>query len=166
MSASDSFQVGPFPGWLGEMAALHGRYYAENWQFPTSFEAKVAREAAAFVDRYRPGRDLILSQRGDGHALATITLDVTDPAHASGEAHLRWFIVAETLQGQGLGRRLLDGAIGHAKAIGAASIYLTTFRGLDAASAAYARTGFVIVQEQEGRTWGRAVIEQRLECRL
>ncbi len=33
---------GPWPGLLGDVVAMHGRYYAANWQFPVVFEAKVA----------------------------------------------------------------------------------------------------------------------------
>ena len=157
---------GPTPGWLGAMVALHGRYYAEHWQFPLAFEARVATEAAAFVQRYVDGRDVILSA-WDGNGLrATVTLDVSDPALEPGLGHLRWFIADPAAAGRGLGTRLFDEAISRARQVGLGRLYLTTFEGLTRAAQLYARAGFGIVHEADGATWGRVVREQRLERRL
>lgn len=162
----DAWIGGPHPGWLGDTAALHGRYYAEAWGFPQQFECKVAREMADFALRYDPARDLALTFRGCGQALATLTLDGSDSALAPGQAHLRWFIVDAALRGRGCGQALMDRMLGFARATGYSSVYLTTFRGLDAAATLYARAGFVVTDESEGATWGRTVVEQRLELRL
>lgn len=157
---------GPLPGLLGDVTALHGRYYAAQWGFPTVFECKVTREMAEFVARYDAARDLVLSVEGGGRVLASVTLDGSDPALTPGEAHLRWFIVDAGLAGQGIGKRLLDGAVTFARQAGFASVYLTTFRGLEAAARLYAAAGFKVVAETPGQTWGREVIEQRLVTRL
>ncbi len=47
-----------------------------------------------------------------------------------------------------------------------ASLYLTTFQGFDAAATLYRRAGFAVTDEKTGATWGRTVIEQRLELQL
>ncbi len=84
-AAAPTVRRGPWPGLLGDVVALHGRTYAAGWNFPTSFEAKVASEMAAFLCRYDPARDLVLSVAGsDGRVSASITLDVSDPELASG----------------------------------------------------------------------------------
>ena len=153
---------GPVPGLLGDVAALHGRYYAAHWGFPTVFECKVAREMAEFLARYDAARDLVLSVPGGDRVLASVTLDGSDQALTSGEAHLRWFIVEASLAGQGVGKRLLGGALTFAREAGFASVYLTTFRGLDAAARLYSAAGFKIVAETPGQTWGREVVELRL----
>ncbi|MFZ4806470.1 MAG: GNAT family N-acetyltransferase [Hyphomicrobiaceae bacterium] len=162
----DAWIAGPHPGWLGDTAALNGRYYAEAWGFPLQFECKVAREMADFALRYDPARDLALTVRADGRGLATLTLDGSDGALAPGQAHLRWFIVDAALRGRGCGQALMGRVIGFARATGYSSVYLTTFRGLDAAAALYTRAGFAVTDESEGATWGRTVVEQRLELRL
>lgn len=154
------------PGLLGEVAALHGRYYAEQWRFPVSFEAKVAREMGAFLVRYDARTDRVLSAWDGDRLLATATLDGGDAELASGLAHVRWLIVAEAARGRGLAGRLLGNLIDFAGEAGFRRLYLTTFRELEAAAALYRRFGFRITDERPGETWGRTVTEQRLELDL
>jgi GNAT superfamily N-acetyltransferase len=163
MSDGFTIETGPLPGLLGDIAALHGRYYAREWGFPTFFEAKVAREMGEFLLRYDPARDLVLSVCGADRVMGSITLDGSNPQAAPGQAHLRWFILDGSLAGQGLGKRLVGDVIAFARQAGMASIYLTTFRGLEPAGTLYARNGFPVVAEEAGVTWGREVVEQRLE---
>ncbi len=151
-------------GLIGDVAALHGRYYAAHWNFPVFFEAKVASEMAAFCLRYDAARDLVLSVDGsEGRVAGAITLDVSDEALAAGEGHLRWFIIDDAMRGRGLGKRLIADVTAFARGSGLRSIYLTTFRGLDAASKLYLNSGFRVTDEREGATWGRTVVEQRLQ---
>jgi len=157
---------GARPGLLGDVASLHGRYYARDWNFPTSFECKVASEFAAFLSRYDPAKDVVLSIEAGARVLASITLDGSDATLTQGQAHLRWFIVDDALRGRGIGKRLIGDAIAFARSAKYGSIYLTTFRGLDAASALYSAAGFAVTEEREGQTWGRLVTEQRLELSL
>lgn len=158
--------AGSAPGLIGDVVALHGRYYAEHWQFPIAFEAKVAREMADFFDHFDPQRDLVVSVRGTDRWLGSITLDGSDPTLQDGQAHLRWFILDPAVSGRGLGRHLLHSTVSFARRTGIRSVYLTTFRGLDAAARLYAAAGFRIVDERLGRTWGREVAELRLELAL
>lgn len=159
-------ELGATPGLLGDVAGMHGRYYARHWSFPTFFECKVAREMSEFLLRFDPARDLVLRVQPADRILASVTLDGSDPALPRGQAHLRWLIVDEAAQGRGLGKRLLEEAVAFARCAGFASIHLTTFRGLDAATALYTSAGFEVTQESEGQTWGRVVVEQRLELDL
>ena len=153
----------PLAGVLGDVTALHGRYYARAWSFPITFEAKVAREMAEFLARYDPARDVLLSAVVGERVVASVTIDGSDPLLPVGLAHLRWFVVDAALRGQGVGKRLLAEAVGFARKAGFAGIYLTTFRGLEAAAALYAAAGFRVVAEEMGESWGREVVEQRME---
>lgn len=148
-----------FPGALGAIVALHGRYYAEHWGFGTYFEAKVARELAAFADR-RGDDDLVLLARDGSGLAASLVLDLNDPASADRGAHLRWFIVADRCRGTGLGRKLLARAIAHLDARSGGRGWLTTFAGLDPARRLYESVGFRLAHEVEGRAWGTMVREQ------
>jgi RimJ/RimL family protein N-acetyltransferase len=163
MGAESKIQAGPTPGLLGDVTALHGRYYAVHWGFPVSFEDKVAREMGGFLCRYDPLKDLVLWTGEPNRVLGSITLDGSDPELPNGWAHLRWFILDESLAGRGLGKVMIDRVVAFARDAGYHTIYLTTFDGLHAAMALYRRAGFQVVKEQEGETWGRAVLEQRLE---
>ena len=166
MEKGYTITAGPLPGLLGDVAALHGRYYARDWGFPTYFEAKVAREMGDFLQRYDTSRDRVLSVSGNGRVLGSITLDSSDPDAQDGQAHLLWFILDEALAGQGLGKQLLGDVIAFARLAGLTSIYLTTFRDLEPAGTLYARAGFRIVAEEAGATWGQEVVEQRLQLDL
>jgi GNAT superfamily N-acetyltransferase len=151
---------GYLPGAIGAIGRLHGAYYALEHGFGVLFESKVTREFAEFAARFDPAFDgmWFAVDRGDVHGSIVI-----DGHGASGTAHLRWFILGETLRGRGLGQRLLDTALGFCRRAGHRHVYLDTFKGLDAARALYEKAGFHLVAEESGQTWGRAVTEQRFE---
>ncbi len=150
--SSPTLTRGYTPGIIAEMIALQMAYYGPAWRFGVRFEAGLAREIGAFVERYDPLRDLLLAARGpDGILLGTITVD----GHED-DAHLRWFIVGEGARGTGLGRTLMAAVVGHLDAHGRGCT-LTTFRGLDAALALYERHGFRLVSEGGTDPWSGSV---------
>jgi len=75
-------------------------------------------------------------------------------------AHLRWFITADSLRGQGAGAMLLQAAMDHVDQIGFKETQLWTFTGLDAARTLYQRHGFELRKEYDGKHWGRTQREQ------
>jgi len=164
--ASAPLIAGPRAGLLGDVAALHGRYYAAAYGFPVFFEAKVAREMGEYLLRYDPTRDLTLSVDHANRIAGAITLDGSDPEGTPDQAHLRWLILDDALRGQGYGRRLVQAVVDLAREKDFRSIYLTTFRELAPAGGVYQAFGFRVTNEQPGETWGRIVTEQRLELVL
>lgn len=149
------------PGALAGLVGLHMAYYAENWGFGQAFEVKLATESAAFLRDFNPARDLFRTAwRGD-KMLACIAIDGSEK---DGEGnHLRWFIVSDAARGTGLGARLITDALNFCDASPCPSTWLTTFAGLDAAAALYARVGFRLVGEQDDDQWQGGVREQRYE---
>jgi GNAT superfamily N-acetyltransferase len=154
------------PGLIGDVVALHARYYAESWGFGTSFEARIAAGMAALAGRYDPAQDLILSAADGGRTLGAVTIDGSDPAAPEGLLHLRWFILGEGARGRGLGRALLDEALAFSRGTGRPGVYLWTFAGLHAARRLYDGAGFRLVEEHPGDTWGTRVTEQRFLLRF
>ncbi len=147
------------PGCIGRIAELHGTYYHAHWNFGLYFEAKVATELAAFLQRYDEARDGFWTTVVGGRIEGAI---VIDGIHADTEgAHLRWFIVSAALRGQGAGRELLDVAIAYCRQKQYGRVFLWTFEGLDAARHLYESRGFKLVHQQGGAQWGTAVNEQR-----
>jgi DNA-binding MarR family transcriptional regulator/GNAT superfamily N-acetyltransferase len=145
------------PGCIGDVAGLHARYYAQASGFGVYFERKVATELSAFAEGLpAEGKNIWLFMDG-GRALASI---VIDGDLAVRQAHLRWFIVDESLRGMGVGRALLERALAFADAH-YDETYLWTFKGLDAARHLYESAGFGLTGESEGRQWGSVVTEQR-----
>lgn len=146
------------PGALGGVLGLHMDYYAAEWGFGRAFETKVASELAEFLARMDPARDLFLTAwRGDALA-GSISMDVTGGGPDG--AHLRWFVVAGSERGSGLGKQLMARAIEHADRVAAGPVWLTTFAGLEAARALYERHGFALSSQSDDDQWQGGVREQ------
>jgi GNAT superfamily N-acetyltransferase len=145
----------------GRIVQLHAAYYAGHWGFGPYFEAKVASGLAEFLDRHDPARDgLWLAMDGD-RIEGAIAIDGIR-SHAEG-AHLRWFIVSESMQGGGIGGELLRVTMDFCRDHDFPRVYLWTFAGLDAARHLYQREGFMLVEEKRGTQWGTEVLEQKWE---
>lgn len=154
---------GYYPGVLGLVTGLHGRYYAEHWGFDLSFEAQVGFELSEFMARFRDGRDGFWSALVDGHFAGAVAVDGpggAGPGHGELGARLRWFIVEPLYHGLGLGNLLLGRALDFCSRAGHRRVHLWTFRGLDQARALYERHGFVLREEQPVRQWGGEIREQ------
>ena len=156
-----SIHIGYRPGCIGRIAELHGRYYARTAGFGMHFESRVARELAAFCERFDPARDgLWLALHGDGIE-ASIAID---GQHAAEEgAHLRWFIASDATRGSGIGQRLLTAALDFCHERDYRRIHLATFEGLDAARHLYEKHGFRLIHQEPGNQWGHVVNEQGFE---
>lgn len=161
--ASDAVQTrierGYQPGVIGRVAQMHAHYYARNFGFGQFFESQVATGLAEFTARLdRPHNGLWTAVQA-GHIVGSIAIDGED---LGGEiAHLRWFIVDDSLRGSGVGRALLQQALAFCDQQGRTAVHLWTFQGLDAARRLYESAGFVLAHEQPGSQWGKEVVEQR-----
>jgi GNAT superfamily N-acetyltransferase len=161
-----SFEIveGYVPGALDRVVSLHGSYYHEQWGFGAFFEAKVATELSAFLASYKAGRDGFWTVSRDGQVEGSIVIDGINAAGSG--AHLRWFIVSDSLRGKGAGGRLLRTAMEFCREREYPSVHLWTFGGLEASRHLYEREGFQLMEEHAGTTWGTEVLEQRFECVL
>jgi len=151
--------TGYVPGTIGRITELHALYYFENWGFGKFFEAKVATELSAFLNRFDKYSDglwtLCLNNQVEGSI-------VIDGVKASSEgAHLRWFVLSSKLRGRGFGNKLMEKAVCFCRENQYHRIYLWTFEGLDAARHLYEKFGFRLVEEQVGEQWGAKVNEQK-----
>ncbi|NUX99919.1 bifunctional helix-turn-helix transcriptional regulator/GNAT family N-acetyltransferase [Paraburkholderia youngii] len=147
------------PGCIGDIASLHGRYYAQHWGFGAFFEKKVATELAEFAGALpAEGKGLWLYVE-NGRTLASVVIDGDVGTRV---AHLRWFIVDDSLRGSGIGRQLLAHAMRFVDER-FDETYLWTFQGLDAARHLYESFGFRLSDESEGEQWGTRVVEQRFD---
>lgn len=158
--------AGYVPGAVGRLAELHARYYSRHWGFGLEFEALVAAGLAEFLPRLDPARDGFWSVSRGGRVLGGLAIDSGKGGGKGQGAHLRWFIVSEELRGQGYGDRLLREAVAFCRSVGHPSVFLWTFKGLDAARHLYEKHGFRLAEEREGRQWGNLVPEQKFVLAL
>lgn len=151
------------PGMIGRVTELHGTYYFKHWALGVYFEAKVATELAAFMNRFNPAHDGAWIAKDGEQIVGAIFIDGSD-AEGLG-ARLRWFILAPEAQGRGLGNRLMTEAMTFCREAGFKRVYLTTFKGLDAARHLYDKFGFKVCVEEDGShlTGKAALIEQIME---
>ncbi|HEY7314661.1 MAG TPA: GNAT family N-acetyltransferase [Gemmataceae bacterium] len=144
------------PGDLGSIVHLHGTIYAREYGFDPTFEAYVAGPLAQFV-LARTKRDrLWIAERGE-RLVGCIAIVAASPK----EAQLRWFLVDPSARGCGLGKRLLQEAVGFCRERGYESIFLWTVSALTAAARLYRSVGFHKVEEKPGEQWGVAVVEEK-----
>ena len=153
------FVEGYKPGVLAGLVRLHMEYYGTEWGFGAGFESLVAKDTAAFLDRYDERRDLILTVWRGPVLRASIVIDGSKPLRA----HLRWFVVDKRLQGKGLGGQLMERAMAFVDERSPSNTYLTTFVGLDASAALFRKHGFKIVTGERGDGDAGAVREQMWE---
>jgi DNA-binding MarR family transcriptional regulator/GNAT superfamily N-acetyltransferase len=146
------------PGDIGQIVALHAHEYAKLAGFGVDFEAIEAADLGQFVKQGDRSSRIWVGRNAAGIVVGSIAID---RSHRPDEAELRWFLVGSETRGAGLGRRLLQDAVGYCDETGVAETMLWTFRGLDAARAMYESHGFVLVREQRGRRWGKTVTEQQ-----
>ncbi|MDB5563584.1 MAG: MarR family transcriptional regulator [Tardiphaga sp.] len=146
-------------GVIGRTVEMHAHYYGQAVGFGRFFETQVAAGLADFASRLGNSRNELWVALHSGDVVGTVAIDGEDLG--AGVAHLRWFIVDDSLRGQGIGRALLAEAVGFCDRQGFAETQLWTFQGLDAARRLYEGHGFSLAEEKPGRQWGSEVIEQR-----
>lgn len=151
--------TGYIPGAVGDVAGLHGRYYAASHGFGVRFEARVAAALGAFLEGIDE-RSLFAAVVDDaGRVQGSISIDGSQTPLAQ----LRWFILADSLHGQGWGRRLMQAAMDHARRF--PGVYLYTMEGLDAAIHLYERFGFIEAARVADAQWGTGFTNIRMEKR-
>lgn len=151
-------ETGYIPGTIGRIAELSVISMAQ-FGFATAFEARVARDAAAFCERQPSPRCGLWRAMDGGRIMGTLAMDGEDLG--DGLCHLRWFMLDAACHGQGIGTALLHKACAFADAGGFAETHLWTIRGLDAAAVLYERAGFTLAEEWQGDQWGMTVAERR-----
>jgi GNAT superfamily N-acetyltransferase len=152
------------PGAIGRITELHGTYYQQHAGFGLYFESKVACELSEFLCRYDSARDGIWLALSNGRIEGSIVIDGVE-ADSEG-AHFRWFIVSNSLRGNGAGNKLINTALDFCRTRNYKKIYLWTFEGLNAARHLYDKYGFRLARQQRGNQWGSEVNEQRFEFHL
>ncbi len=152
------------PGAIGRIVELHGAYYWRHAGFGLFFESKVACELSEFLRRFDTVRDGIWLALCDGRVEGAIIIDGSKAESEGG--HLRWFIVSDSMRGQGLGGKLIAAALAHCRLQSFPKAYLWTFEGLHAARHLYEKHGFRLIEQRPGSQWGAKVNEQRFETSL
>lgn len=152
-------KTGYQPGLISRITQMHALYYARESGFGQRFESVVAAGLAEFSNRLDNPKNMIWAAMHGGDIVGSVAMDGEDLG--PGIAHLRWFIVDDSVRGTGAGRKLLSAAVDFADQQAFVETHLWTFSGLTAARHLYESLGFECVEEQAGHQWGKQVLEQR-----
>jgi GNAT superfamily N-acetyltransferase len=141
------------PGDVGEVVALHGRVYANEYGLDVTMETHVAAGLAEWLrgPGDLPGRLWV----GDGEARIAGCIGVTGLSPET--ARLRWFVVDPAHRGKGLGGALLDEAMGFVRQSGYRRVELETFSELSGAARLYRAAGFERMRAERRQFCGREV---------
>ena len=146
------------PGDIGYLTYLHGTLYAQEYGWDHTFEAYVAGPLAEFAKSHND-RERIWIVEKDGRVAGSIAI-VEDSKE---KAQLRWLLLHPGLRAQGIGRMLVEEAIGFCKDSGYSQVFLWTVSALTAAAKLYGSAGFQLAEENTEELWGAMVTEQRYE---
>jgi N-acetylglutamate synthase-like GNAT family acetyltransferase len=146
------------PGDIGYVAHLHGRVYAEEYNYGIEFEAYVAEGLAEFFRQYVVSRDRVWVGEHDGRMVGFMLL-----MHRGTAAQLRYFISEKEYRGIGLGGKLMRLFMDALGEMDYKSAYLWTAGGLDASAHLYRKHGFVLAEEKVTENFGIKTTEQKYE---
>ena len=149
---------GPRPGDLGWLVQRHGALYAQEYGWDASFERLVAGIVAAFD----PARDAAWIAEVGGERAGCVLCVHEDERTAK----LRALLVEPHARGTGLGSRLVDEVIRHARAKHYQTLTLWTNDVLRDARRVYERAGFTLEFEAPHRAFGRDLVEQTWSLNL
>ena len=149
------FRSGLKPGDLGAIVKLHGEYYNKANGFDGTFEPYVAIPLSEFVLRNQANENIWVIEKNN---ILKGCIAIVDSG--KNVAQFRWYLLEESVQGYGLGRKLIEAALDFAKKNNYESIILWTVDIQDKAIGIYKKYGFELIEEKRHELWGKELNEQ------
>lgn len=152
------------PGDLGAIVALHGRLYVGEYAMDQTMEAYSAVGIGQFVlDRLEHGPEAgeLWVAELEGRVVGAVSMQFEE-----GMGRLRWLVLDAGVRGRGVGRRLVETSVRHARDRGLPGVFLTTIAGLDAAHSIYRKLGFELTETAPVAKWGIETEEQRFDLKF
>jgi DNA-binding MarR family transcriptional regulator/N-acetylglutamate synthase-like GNAT family acetyltransferase len=144
----------PRPGDFGWVVERHGALYHAEYGWDERFEALVAGIVAKYVENFDPGCERCWIAERCGERVGCVFL----VKQSASVAKLRLLIVDPSARGAGVGRRLVEACIAHAKKKGYRKLVLWTQANLTAARAIYRKAGFNLVSTEKHGSFGARLV--------
>ncbi len=146
------------PGDPSLVAHLNMVLYQKHYGFKGIFEYYLVKGLAEFLEN-PDGSQLWVAEID-----STIAGSIAIVKKSEQSAQLRWFAVEASVQGMGIGSKLMDKAMQFCEGSGYTEISLWTIDILHAARHIYHKHGFVLTQTQENTEWtDHVLIEEKWE---
>jgi DNA-binding MarR family transcriptional regulator/ribosomal protein S18 acetylase RimI-like enzyme len=146
-------------GWIIHRQAV---LYAEEYGWDIGYEGLIAGICSDFLLNFKPGREYCWIAERNGAVVGSVFLVRKDEETAK----LRLLYVEPSARGLGVGRRLVDECIRMARDCGYRKLVLWTNDVLAAARKIYRKAGFVLVEEERHRSFGKDLVGQNWELEL
>ncbi len=153
------------PHRLGDMGWLvqrHAVVYGEQYGWNEEFEALVAEILAAFIRNFDPARERCWIATRDGVAVGSVFL----VKESDEVGRLRLLFVEPSARGCGVGRRLVDACVEHARKVGYRKVTLWTNDVLVSARRIYEAAGFRLVKQWPDHAFGKDLVGQDWDLEL
>ncbi|KQL49621.1 hypothetical protein AN963_07805 [Brevibacillus choshinensis] len=149
------------PGDVGYVAHLHGTLYSQTYQFGSIFEYYVMKGLTDFL-LDNEGGNLWLAEV-NGQIVGSIAITRSSER----VAQLRWFVIDESYQGMGIGKKLMDTAIAFCNEQEYHHVFLWTVSILETARYLYQKYNFTLTEEKSNKEWtGSTLLEERWDLEL
>jgi DNA-binding MarR family transcriptional regulator/GNAT superfamily N-acetyltransferase len=150
------------PGDMGWVISAHGAMYAEEFGWNEDFEMLVAEIAVEFIRKFDPERERCWIAELDGEPVGSVFL----VKQSKTVAKLRLLILDPKARGRGIGKRLVDECIAHARKLGYRKLTLWTQSSLLAARGIYKQAGFNLVSTEPHNSFGVQLVGEYWELKL
>jgi DNA-binding MarR family transcriptional regulator/GNAT superfamily N-acetyltransferase len=147
------------PGDIGWIVHRHAVLYAREYGWDRTFEAMVAKVGSEFIEHFDAGSERAWIAEIHGRIVGSVFLVKKTKTIAK----LRLLYVEPDVRGQGIGRRLVETCIAHARKLGYKRMTLWTNDVLTAARAIYEATGFELVHSEPHRSFGKDLVGETWE---
>lgn len=129
----------PVPGDIGWLISMHGKLYAEQFEFDSNFERDIAKKVIAFLEKQNSFNMLWIATMSDepiGSIAVSLRPDQT--------AFINFLLVKTEYRGCGVAKTLMDKVISHCKDHNVALLCLETYSCLESARNLYKKYGFTL----------------------
>jgi DNA-binding MarR family transcriptional regulator/ribosomal protein S18 acetylase RimI-like enzyme len=154
--------IRPFrSGDVGYIAHLHGILYDHTYKFGRKFEYYVMKGLTEFMIN-TDGGELWVAE-ADNKIVGSIAITKSSDTIAQ----LRWFVLDEDYQGMGIGKKLMETALGFCKEKNYQHVFLWTVSTLNTARYLYQKYNFRKTEEKPNEEWtGTKLIEERWDLEI
>jgi GNAT superfamily N-acetyltransferase len=146
----------PHPGDIGRVIHRQAELYALEYGWDWTYEGLVAEIAGRFIRHFDAAREHCWLAERDGEVVGSVFV-VRKSARV---AQLRLLYVDRSARGLGIGSRLVALCVAFAREKGYRSLTLWTNDVLVSARRIYEAAGFVLIEEERHRSFGKDLVGQ------